>query len=223
MSGLNQKLETSSFRCLARKATCVTSPKTKTLTASSRNSGGTRRQITHRGAFGGLRSGRRTQGRFRQYDARRLPHCARRKRLLFDRSLARRGAVDGEDGSLDHHHDLVTAPLKLFHHYNVMGSGESGARMLLCVILLERFWEKKKIRVNAISAGPIKTLAARGISGLGRQCSDRTPNAHHSGRNVEVAREVGHPRGVFSGLRCPAAASPEKWIYVDCGYNIMGF
>ena len=55
---------------------------------------------------------------------------------------------------------------KVVPHYNVMAVAKAA---LECTVrYLAYDLGKKKIRVNAISAGPIKTLAARGISGLGR-------------------------------------------------------
>src|SRR5512133_615302 len=75
---------------------------------------------------------------------------------------------------------------KVVPHYNVMGVAKAA---LECSVRYLAFdLGKKKIRVNAISAGPIKTLAARGISGLSdmlKAHSDRAPLK----RNVEV-REV---------------------------------
>src|SRR5207248_11160664 len=64
-----------------------------------------------------------------------------------------------------------------------------------------------------------KTLAARGISGLGdmlRSHAERAP----LGRNVDVA-EVGST-GVFLPSDASSGITGEV-IYVDCGYNIMGF
>src|SRR3954462_3892715 len=53
---------------------------------------------------------------------------------------------------------------KVVPHYNVMGVAKAA---LECTVrYLANDLGPKKIRVNAISAGPIKTLAARGISGL---------------------------------------------------------
>jgi enoyl-[acyl-carrier protein] reductase I len=78
---------------------------------------------------------------------------------------------------------------------------------------------KKKIRVNAISAGPINTLAARGIAGFGdmrKSAAERAPLQ----RNVEV-KEVGST-GVFLASDGSSGITGEV-IYVDCGYNIMGF
>ena len=73
--------------------------------------------------------------------------------------------------------------------------------------------------MNAISAGPIKTLAARGISGLGDMLKSHAERAP-LGRNVELLRSV--PRGVFLASDASSGITGEV-IYVDCGYNIMGF
>jgi enoyl-[acyl-carrier protein] reductase I len=78
---------------------------------------------------------------------------------------------------------------------------------------------RKKIRVNAISAGPLKTLAARGISGLGEMLKGHAERAPLQ-RNVEV-KEVGSA-GVFLASDASSGITGEV-IYVDCGYNIMGF
>jgi enoyl-[acyl-carrier protein] reductase I len=78
---------------------------------------------------------------------------------------------------------------------------------------------KKKIRVNAISAGPIKTLAARGISGLSDMLKAHAERAPLQ-RNVDV-NEVGST-GVFLASDASSGITGEV-IYVDCGYNIMGF
>src|SRR5262249_14262999 len=81
---------------------------------------------------------------------------------------------------------------KVVPHYNVMGVAKAA---LECTVrYLANDLGPKKIRVNAISAGPIKTLASRGISGLGdmlKAHSDRSPLK----RNVDV-NEVGST-GVF--------------------------
>ena len=106
---------------------------------------------------------------------------------------------------------------KVVPHYNVMGVAKAA---LECTIrYLANDLGKRKIRVNAISAGPIKTLAARGISGLGdmlRSHAERAPLQ----RNVDV-KEVG-ATGVFLASDESSGITGEV-IYVDCGYNIMGF
>jgi enoyl-[acyl-carrier protein] reductase I len=106
---------------------------------------------------------------------------------------------------------------KVVPHYNVMGVAK--AALECSVRYLANDLGPKKIRVNAISAGPIKTLAARGISGLGdmlRSHAERAPLR----RNVDV-NEVGST-GVFLASDASSGITGEV-IYVDCGYNIMGF
>ena len=106
---------------------------------------------------------------------------------------------------------------KVVPKYNVMAVAKAA---LECTVrYLASDLGKQKIRVNAISAGPLKTLAARGISGLGEMMkshAERSP----LGRNVEVA-EVGST-GVFLASNASSGITGEV-IYVDCGYNIMGF
>jgi enoyl-[acyl-carrier protein] reductase I len=106
---------------------------------------------------------------------------------------------------------------KVVPHYNVMGVAKAA---LECTVrYLAYDLGSKKIRVNAISAGPIKTLAARGIAGMGEMLkghADRAPLQ----RNVEVS-EVGST-GVFLASDASSGITGET-IYVDCGYNIMGF
>jgi enoyl-[acyl-carrier protein] reductase I len=106
---------------------------------------------------------------------------------------------------------------KVVPHYNVMAVAKAA---LECTVrYLAYDLGPKKIRVNAISAGPIKTLAARGISGLGEMLKSHLERAP-LGRNVEVA-EVGST-GVFLASDGSSGITGEV-IYVDCGYNIMGF
>jgi enoyl-[acyl-carrier protein] reductase I len=106
---------------------------------------------------------------------------------------------------------------KVVPHYNVMAVAKAA---LECTVrYLAYDLGKRKIRVNAISAGPIKTLAARGISGLGdmlKSHADRAPLQ----RNVDVS-EVG-ATGVFLASDASSGITGET-LYVDCGYNIMGF
>jgi enoyl-[acyl-carrier protein] reductase I len=106
---------------------------------------------------------------------------------------------------------------KVVPHYNVMGVAKAA---LECTVrYLAQDLGRRKIRVNAISAGPVKTLAARGISGFGdmlRSHAERAPLQ----RNVEVG-EVGST-GVFLASDASSGITGEI-IYVDCGYNIMGF
>ena len=106
---------------------------------------------------------------------------------------------------------------KVVPNYNVMGVAKAA---LECTVrYLSYDLGRKKIRVNAISAGPIKTLAARGISGLGDMLKSHAERAPLQ-RNVEVG-EVGSA-GVFLASNASSGITGET-IYVDCGYNIMGF
>jgi len=105
---------------------------------------------------------------------------------------------------------------KVIPNYNVMGVAK--AALESTVRYLSASLGKRKIRVNAISAGPIKTLAARGIGDLGtmlRAHAERSPLA----RNVEQA-EVGSA-AVYLASDLASGTTGEV-LYVDCGYNIVG-
>ncbi len=106
---------------------------------------------------------------------------------------------------------------KVVPKYNVMGVAK--AALEATVRYLSSDLGARAIRVNAISAGPIKTLAARGISQLGemlRAHAERAPLK----RNVDPS-EVGST-AVFLLSEGGSGITGET-LYVDCGYNIMGF
>ena len=106
---------------------------------------------------------------------------------------------------------------KVVPHYNVMGVAK--AALEATVRYLAYDLGKKKIRVNAISAGPIKTLAARAIGNFGdmlKTQAERSPLQ----RNIDV-NEVGNT-AVFLASDLATGITGET-LYVDCGYNIMGF
>jgi enoyl-[acyl-carrier protein] reductase I len=106
---------------------------------------------------------------------------------------------------------------KVVPHYNVMGVAKAA---LECTVrYLAQDLGRKNIRVNAISAGPIKTLAARGISGLSEMLKSHAERSPLQ-RNVDV-KEVGST-GVFLASDASSGITGEV-IHVDCGYNIMGF
>src|SRR4051812_7784588 len=106
---------------------------------------------------------------------------------------------------------------KVVPHYNVMGVAKAA---LECTVrYLAQDLGRKKIRVNAISAGPIKTLAARGVAELGKLLKPQGKRARLK-RNVDE-NEVGST-GVFRASDASSGITGEV-IYVDCGYNIMGF
>jgi len=106
---------------------------------------------------------------------------------------------------------------KVVPKYNVMGVAK--AALEATVRYLANDLGPKRIRVNAISAGPIKTLAARGVSQLGEMLKSHAERSPLK-RNVDPA-EVG---GTAAFLLSPAGSGiTGETLYVDCGYNIMGF
>jgi enoyl-[acyl-carrier protein] reductase I len=106
---------------------------------------------------------------------------------------------------------------KVVPNYNVMAIAKAG---LECTVrYLSSNLGPKNIRVNAISAGPIKTLAARGVGDLSEMLkshADRAP-LH---RNVDQLEVGGAALFLASDL---SSAITGETLYVDCGYNIMGF
>ena len=106
---------------------------------------------------------------------------------------------------------------KVVPHYNVMALAK--ASLECCVRYLAADLGPKNIRVNAISAGPINTLAARGVGDLGemRRTHVETAPLH---RNVDQLEVGGTALYLASDL---SSAVTGETIYVDCGYNIMGF
>ena len=106
---------------------------------------------------------------------------------------------------------------KVVPNYNVMGVAK--AALEASVRYLAADLGAQNIRVNAISAGPIKTLAARGISGLSEMLkahADRAP-LHRNTEQVEVGNTA-----VYLASDLASGVTGEV-IYVDSGYNIMGF
>lgn len=104
---------------------------------------------------------------------------------------------------------------KVVPKYNVMGVAK--AALEATVRYLAADLGTKNIRVNAISAGPIKTLAARGVSQLGEMLkahADRAPLK----RNVDPA-EVGSAAAFL--LSEAASGITGEVLYVDCGFNVM--
>ena len=101
-------------------------------------------------------------------------------------------------------------------NYNVMGVAK--AALEASVRYLAQDLGKDNIRVNAISAGPIKSLAAAGITGfdaMRKQVGDVSPLK----RTVE-ADEVGD---AILFLLCPwSRGITGETIYVDGGYHIIG-
>jgi enoyl-[acyl-carrier protein] reductase I len=105
---------------------------------------------------------------------------------------------------------------KAVEGYNVMGVAK--ASLEASVRYLAANLGPRNVRVNALSAGPVNTLAARGIKGF-------TGMLHHHAerapmrRNVEL-EEIGNA-GLF--LLSPMSSGITGEVtFVDCGYNIVG-
>jgi enoyl-[acyl-carrier protein] reductase I len=105
---------------------------------------------------------------------------------------------------------------KVFPNYNVMGVAK--AALEATVRYLAASLGPKNIRVNAISAGPIKTLAARGIGDFTKILDTVTERAPLH-RNVDQLEVGGAALFLCSPL---ASAITGEITYVDCGYNITG-
>ena len=106
---------------------------------------------------------------------------------------------------------------KVVPKYNVMGVAK--AALEASVRYLASDLGQRGIRVNAISAGPIKTLAARGISGLGDMLKAHAERAPLK-RNVDPS-EVGATAAFL--LSEAGSGITGETIHVDFGYIIMGF
>lgn len=105
---------------------------------------------------------------------------------------------------------------KVVPHYNVMGVAK--ASLEACARYLAYDLGPQRIRVNCISAGPVNTLAARGISGFTEMLKHY--EARSPLRRNLLPEELG-ATGTFLASD-GAAAITGQVIYVDCGYQIMG-
>jgi len=105
---------------------------------------------------------------------------------------------------------------KVVPHYNVMGVAKASLEASTRYLAYDL--GPRKIRVNCISAGPVNTLAARGIAGFSEMLKiyeQRSPLR----RNL-VPEELGATGTFLAGDG--AACITGQVIYVDGGYSIMG-
>ena len=101
-------------------------------------------------------------------------------------------------------------------HYNVMGVAK--AALEATVRYLAHDLGPKNIRVNAVSAGPIKTLAARGVSGISKMVDH-----HRAFAPLRRATEQGEVGDTALFLVSPLGRGiTGEVIYVDGGYHILG-
>jgi len=129
-------------------------------------------------------------------------------------ALAKAGkkAMEGREGS------LITLTYlgsqKTLPNYNVMGLAK--ASLEASVRFLAVSLGKEGHRVNAISAGPIKTLASSGVKNFRKMLSYNAERAP-LGRNVSI-EEVGNA-ATFLASDLASAITGET-LYVDAGFNI---
>jgi enoyl-[acyl-carrier protein] reductase I len=101
--------------------------------------------------------------------------------------------------------------------YNVMGSAKAVLEQSVRQLAYEL--GPKNVRINAVSAGPVSTLAARGIRGFTdmlKKHADKAP----LGRNI-TKEEVG--KAALFLLSDLSSGVTGEVLYVDAGYSIMGW
>jgi len=131
-------------------------------------------------------------------------------------AIARRAAplMEGRNGSI-----LTLTYLggeRVIPHYNVMGVAKAALDMSVRYLA----WDmgERGIRVNGISAGPIRTLASAGIGGF-------TKILDHMRNHAPLRRNVDQDQVAESALFLLSDASrgmTGEIVHVDSGYNIMG-
>lgn len=141
-------------------------------------------------------------------------------RIAHDVSAYSLIALAREAAHLMHHGGSILAMTyygseKVVPHYNIMGVAKASLEASTRYLAYDL--GPKKIRVNCISAGPVNTLAARGISGF-------TEMLKHYEAHSPLRRNV-HPdelgaTGAFLASDAAAAITGQV-IYVDCGYQIL--
>lgn len=105
---------------------------------------------------------------------------------------------------------------KVYPNYNMMGIAKTTLEAAMRYAAYDG--GRKNVRVNAVSAGPVKTLAARGISGFSKMFEEAARKSP-LGRNV-TTEEVGNA-GMF--LLSPLSSGiTGQVLYVDAGQVIMG-
>jgi enoyl-[acyl-carrier protein] reductase I len=105
---------------------------------------------------------------------------------------------------------------KVFPNYNVMGVAKAALEM--SVRYLAEAVGHDGLRVNAISAGPIKTLAAAGVNGF-NQIAGVVQEKAPLRRNITQEEVAGAALYLCSDL---SRGVTGEIHFVDCGYNIIG-
>lgn len=107
------------------------------------------------------------------------------------------------------------ASQRVVARYNVMGSAKAALEHAMRQLAFEL--GPSNIRVNAISAGPVNTLSARGVSGFSSILGHYEEKAP-LGRNITQQEVADAALFLSSGM---ASGITGELLYVDAGYNIM--
>lgn len=130
-------------------------------------------------------------------------------------SVSRRAADLMDDGG-----SIITLTYlgaeRVMPNYNVMGVAK--AALEASVRYLAADLGNRNVRVNAISAGPMRTLAGSAI-GDARRTFRYTQESSPLGRNVELEEVGGTALYLMSDL---SAAVTGEIHFVDCGFNVIG-
>ncbi|HLG13230.1 MAG TPA: enoyl-ACP reductase [Blastocatellia bacterium] len=105
---------------------------------------------------------------------------------------------------------------RVIPHYNVMGVAKAALDMSLRYLAADL--GPSGIRVNALSAGPVKTLASAGIKGFSK-ILEHMRNRAPLRRNVEQAEVADAALFLLSDL---SRGVTGEVLHVDCGYHIVG-
>jgi enoyl-[acyl-carrier protein] reductase I len=108
------------------------------------------------------------------------------------------------------------AALRAVKNYNVMGSAKAVLEQATRQMALEL--GPQKVRVNAISAGPVSTLAARGIRGF-------TDMLKEHGAAAPLARNITKEEVAAAALFLLSdmgSGITGTTLYVDAGWHILG-
>ncbi|HVS69900.1 MAG TPA: enoyl-ACP reductase [Phycisphaerae bacterium] len=110
---------------------------------------------------------------------------------------------------------------KFIPMYNVMAVAKAALECTVRYLAAEMGRHEKHIRVNAISAGAIKTMAAKGIGDIDKMMDHYTEKAPLPWKADDAAEHVGRTAlWLASDL---ASGVTGETVYVDGGYNIVGW
>jgi enoyl-[acyl-carrier protein] reductase I len=105
---------------------------------------------------------------------------------------------------------------QVFPNYNVMGVAKASLESSMRYLASEL--GEQQIRVNAVSAGPVRTLSAGGIKGF-REILDEYEERAPLGRNIDVSEVADGALFLISDL---SSGITGEILHVDAGFNIMG-